>query len=154
MGLDMYLYRKTYVQNWQHEPKKHKVIVELDGKERDDIKSERISYVTETMGSWRKFNALHNWFVENVQEGDDNCAEYIVPIEMLKELRTILTDVKKNRGNDKIAEELFPTADGFFFGGTDYDEYYYDNIDYTLEILEEIAKDEEVWRDYTYRSSW
>ena len=41
MGLDMYLYRKTYVQNWSHHPleKQHKVTVKVGNKELKGIEA-------------------------------------------------------------------------------------------------------------------
>ncbi len=55
--------------------------------------------------------------------------------------------------NTELAEELLPTQSGFFFGGTDYDEYYMDDIDNTIEIIENLQKEEDLG-DIYYRSSW
>lgn len=63
---------------------------------------------------------------------------------------------------DEIAE-LLPTQGGFFFGSTDYDEWYVGDIKDTIEILEEIIADydKEVASgvngydiSYVYRASW
>ena len=35
---------------------------------------------------WRKANQIHNWFVENVQDGDDNCEEYDVTTSDIENL--------------------------------------------------------------------
>ena len=57
-------------------------------------------------------------------------------------------------------KELLPTADGFFFGGTDYDSWYLKDIENTIEILEAIIEEEEalnkegIYCDYYYQSSW
>jgi hypothetical protein len=37
--------------------------------------------------------------------------------------------------NSKIARELLPTQCGFFFGSTDYDEYYIEDVKYTIDII-------------------
>ena len=80
MGLDMYLYKKHYVKNWDwmadHE--KHTISVKKGKKKLDHIKPDRICYVMEQVMEWRKFNALHKWFVDNVQEGVDDCKECFV----------------------------------------------------------------------------
>ena len=67
----MYLYKKTYVQNWEHTSpeKKHTISIKKGGKVRKDIKPERICYITEQIAYWRKFNALHGWFIENCGGG-------------------------------------------------------------------------------------
>ena len=35
---------------------------------------------------WRKVSCIHNWFVENVQDADDNCERTYVSDEDIKEL--------------------------------------------------------------------
>jgi hypothetical protein len=35
-----------------------------------------------------------------------------------------------------VAKELLPTQAGFFFGSTDYDEYYYEDLVYTRDLLD------------------
>ena len=47
MGLDMYLYKKTYVQNWEHNPPEqhHQIEIKRGGVLREDIKPNRICYI-------------------------------------------------------------------------------------------------------------
>lgn len=147
----MYLTKKTGVKNWNFtKPEdQFEVSVKRDGKPYDGIKSERVSQISEDVAYWRKFNALHIWFVENVQGGEDNCAEYYVERARLEEL----VDVLKKIGNDEQkAQQLLPTQSGFFFGDTSYDEYYFSEVQRTLETLEELLKEEE--GDFYYQSSW
>jgi hypothetical protein len=180
MGLDMYLYKKTYVQNWEHTPdeRKHVITVKMGGKKRKDIKPERISEITESVGYWRKFNALHNWFVQKLADGVDDCKELYVDRNAMKELLETLEKVKSvldNSPKKKIqvhtgwdngkktyeegeaydtdeVEELLPTAEGFFFGGTDYDEWYYNNVSETIKTFKELLEEE--GGDYYYQASW
>jgi hypothetical protein len=65
MGLDMYLYKKTYIKN--------------------KMKEKEIAY-------WRKNYKIHTWFVENIQNGNDDCNTYRVYISQLKKLLTIITE--------------------------------------------------------------
>lgn len=130
MGLDMYLY------GVKQEFEKHDY--NIGGyKESTEI------------GYWRKANAIHRWFVENCQDGIDNCATYYVGESDLKELRDLCIQILDDR--DK-ASELLPTQEGFFFGTTEYGE------DYTYDLLETIKICE--WAlnqdfDYfEYHSSW
>ena len=89
MGLDMYLSKKTYVKNWAHKKHVNRVVVTTDNQTRLDIKPERVTYVEEEIMYWRKVNAVHAWFVENVQDGIDECQESAVTIEQLDTLGTI-----------------------------------------------------------------
>ena len=150
MGLDMYLSRKNYVKNWNHmnASELHEVSVKRGGEVRNDIKPERVSYIVEEVGYWRKANQIHHWFVENVQNGVDNCGEYYVSNEKLVELLNLCKSIKEKR---MMPQEALPTQSGFFFGSTDYDDYYYQDIEDTIEILEPLVNLE---GDYFYTSSW
>jgi hypothetical protein len=182
MGLDMYLSKKTYVKQWSHiEPEKQfQVEVKRGGEPVTSIKPDRVSYVTEQVAYWRKFNALHNWFVQNCQNGRDECQESYVDREKLEELIVTLHEVKNiletspkkkvqvkngwSNGEDTFVEievvedsekldDLFPTSSGFFFGGTEYDEYYEQEVNQTIETITELLKDEDSGEFY-YQSSW
>lgn len=41
-----------------------------------------------------------------------------------------------------------------FFGSTEYDEYYYSEIDETIEILEKALDDDNVGVEFEYVASW
>jgi len=150
MGLDMYLEKRTYVRQWEHQTPEEQYNVEVTkGGEPVNIDPKRVTDVIEEVGYWRKVNQIHRWFVENVQSGDDNCAQYYVGSDKLAELLELC---KKVQADNSLAEELLPTASGFFFGGTEYDEWYFKDIDNTIQILEEALADKR--GDYYYSSSW
>lgn len=153
MGLDMYLFKKSYITSgeWIKENHRESVTVTKGGKPHKLIKEDRIRYVIEEVGYWRKANQIHNWFVQNVQEGNDNCGNYRVSREKLQELLDLCRIV--SAGNKEESAKLLPTASGFFFGGTDYDEWYYQDIKDTIKILEEVLSDTEA-DDFEYTSSW
>jgi hypothetical protein len=154
MGLDMYLSKKTYVKQWKHIPaeEQFKVEVTRGGKPYEEIKTERISYIVEELAYWRKFNALHNWFVQHEADGVDACQEIYVSSEAMALLLATLKEVHAAQ-NAEVSENLLPTASGFFFGGTTYDEYYYSDVAETIEILEKLLE-EDSDSDYYYRASW
>lgn len=132
---------------------------------------------------WRKANQIHKWFVDNVQNGTDDCKYYLVKKSKIKELKEIcdkildevITEPAKIQNgmemkdgkwepiwengrtitNYEICEELLPTQDGFFFGGTNYDEYYLEDIEYTSKKLQEILETFDFENDNLYYiSSW
>ena len=138
----------------------------------------------EGVGYWRKANQIHNWFVENVQNGVDDCGCYEVTKEQLEELLKTCrivkassemtdgqiwtgttyhpdgtTEVHMDPGkvvvDTTIAEKLLPTTSGFFFGGTDYDEWYMRDIDDTINILSDVlATTDFDHQVVAYQSSW
>lgn len=110
------------------------------------------------IGYWRKANAIHNFFVEHCAEGIDECQEIKVSKEALM---TLLEKCKAVLENHSKAQNLLPTEDGFFFGSTEYDEYYYEDLIYTKEIVEKTLKfleDRVANKDYDweiiYQASW
>lgn len=137
----------------------------------------------EQIGYWRKANHIHNWFVQNVQNGNDNCESYEVTKEQLEELKNICEKVLEgsklvegkivngqhlengewvNRYVDgkyikdpSVAMELLPTTSGFFFGGTDYDQWYYGDLADTVEIINEVLSTTDFEHEIVmYSSSW
>jgi hypothetical protein len=156
MGLDMYLSKKTYVKQWEHKGDDNiKVEVTQKGETVSHIKPERISYIEEEVGYWRKSNQIHNWFVHNVQNDTDDCGTYFVSEEQLEELLELC---KKVLDNNKLAEELLPSTSGFFFGSTDYDEWYFSDLTHTVEIIESLLSERNergyLDGDVYYHSSW
>ena len=101
---------------------------------------------------WRKANQIHGWFVENVQGGNDDCGYYLVTRDHLEELLEIVTDVLDG-GADP--EEVLPTTEGFFFGSTDYDDFYFEQLEFTKEELTKVLKTTNWDKQYiVYHSSW
>jgi hypothetical protein len=151
MGLDMYLEKRTDVRLWnfQKPEEQFEVVVKKGGVTYPNINSEKVTTIVEELGYWRKANQIHRWFVENVQDGVDNCGEYFVSKTDLQSLLDVCLAVKLDHSQ---AEELLPAASGFFFGNTDYDEWYYNDIDNTIDILKEALTDEDA--SYYYSSSW
>lgn len=153
MGLDMYLNRKTYVKQWSHQTpeEKFEVTITKGGKPYEGIDLANVTHIEEEVGYWRKANQIHRWFVENVQNGVDDCGEYSVGKsqleKLLNECREVLNDHSK-------AEDLLPSAAGFFFGNTDYDEYYYDDLERTIVMLDKILGETNPNQDIYYSSSW
>jgi hypothetical protein len=157
MGLDQWLYKKTYVQNWEHQTpeQRHTINVKLGDNVREDIKPERIAYIVEQLGYWRKFNALHHWFVENCGNGVDECQKIDVTPHDLRVLLETLKEVSKAvKDNDqKTIKMLLPPVAGFFFGSTEVDEYYTEQVNETIAIIEEAINEGE-HEEFYYQASW
>lgn len=140
------------------------------------------AYVKFTVGYWRKANAIHKWFVEHCQDGVDDCRDAWVGREQLAELKetseAVLKSLKMKDGKvyagstihpdgrveeryidgkvatfTEVAQDLLPTGDGFFFGGTDYDDWYATYLQDTINIVEKALKLSDDWT-FEYHSSW
>jgi hypothetical protein len=148
MGLDMYLTKRVYVgAEYEHRNVKGTIDINI-GDEKLPVNFNKVSEIIERAGYWRKANHIHAWFVENIQDGEDDCGDYYVSEEKMKELLGVVNQVLANHD---LAEELLPTQSGFFFGGNSYDEYYFLDLEYTKEILEGALKSS---GEFYYHSSW
>jgi hypothetical protein len=104
------------------------------------------------VGYWRKANQIHRWFVQNVQNGVDDCGEYKVTAEQLIQLYNICNEVLNDHS---LAEELLPAQSGFFFGNTNYDDWYFNDLEDTKRIIDEILEYKTYCLDdLYYSSSW
>lgn len=136
MGLDQYLYGAT---------------MKIDAETvTSEIHLEEVAY-------WRKHNAIHKWMVDNVQDGVDNCAMYALDTSHLKRLLVECNKVLENPTPEN-AMKFLPTVGGFFFGGTDLTDefelkYYLGGLEYTVEIIRDLLKDN-MYDFYYYHSSW
>jgi hypothetical protein len=52
------------------------------------------------------------------------------------------------------AQNLLPVQEGFFFGNYEYNEYYFSDIQDTIDQLESILKDVPADWELKYQSSW
>lgn len=149
----MFLYRKSWVDSSEWVKPEHRAEIKMTkgGKEADTSK---IRYIVEEVGYWRKANAIHKWFVDNVQGGKDDCGEYTVTHEQLEKLKSICEAVLKDieKGEVILAESELPTQSGFFFGDTDYGQYYKEDLEHTVKIIDEVLKHGR--GEITYFSSW
>lgn len=151
MGLDQYLSKKTYIgASYEHNEVEGTVDIKKKGKELD-IPLNKIRYIELHACYWRKANQIHGWFVENVQEGVDNCGEYSVDIDDLKELLDLCKQVMSN---PKDAPKILPCEEGFFFGSQDYGDSYFRDIEDTISMLEDVVANHGDYDTYYYSSSW
>lgn len=157
MGLDMYLSKRTYVKNWDHMEASERHSVTVAGPSASEIRPERISYIEEEVAYWRKANAIHQWFVHHCQNGVDECQQTYVSCEQLTELATLCTELTALRKTnpseaDARAVKELPPQGGFFFGSTDIDEYYWEDVRETGEHLTALVN--ESGGGFYYQSSW
>ena len=106
--------------------------------------------VSVTCAYWRKANQIHKWFVDNVQGGEDNCGEYYVSDEKLRELRETCRQALFAKD-----PSLLPPQAGFFFGSYDIDEYYWSDIKDTIKQIDRVLALSEMSKlSFYYTSSW
>jgi hypothetical protein len=153
MGLDMYLNASRYLSNYKDADKEKKaemlkMFPELEVYLNED--DNPIREVKVEVGYWRKANQIHNWFVQNIQDGEDDCRSYYVDRKQLEQLKNLCRQVLEDKS---LADELLPTTSGFFFGSTDFDDWYFSDLENTVKIIDNVLALPEDW-SFEYQSSW
>lgn len=153
MGLDMYLNASRYLSDYQDADKeKKKQLLQLFPELHSYLEEERNPFreVTAEVCYWRKANAIHGWFVDNVQDGEDDCRKYYVHRNHLEELRDLCKKILEDR---TLAPNLLPSRAGFFFGNADYDDWYFKDLEHTVASLDKALEFPDCW-EFQYQSSW
>jgi hypothetical protein len=165
MGLDQYLEARKYIDGNDYtkvgsevvkkQNPEYENVISAVGLTMADIETDFPSATLSVqVGYWRKANQIHEWFVTNVQNGEDDCKAYYVEPDTLVELHRLCLEVLDD--NSK-AETLLPvSAGGFFFGSYEYDEYYFEQLKDTAEMIRKILDNPKLatgW-DFYYQSSW
>lgn len=141
--------------------------------------------IFDEVGCWEKANHIHAWFVRNVQGGTDDCSYYFVTEDQFLELKEtcekvvalkpfsidensdlfyvgastlidngVITKADYEEMEAKL-KGIMPTQAGFYFGGTDYNPYYFQTVEETLEIANKILENGDFDKEvYLYHSSW
>lgn len=159
----MYLKGRKFIWEDEDKGKLKKVVDEFFPKVKEfNLEPESITF---QVGYWRGARAIHDWFVNNVQNGDDDCRDYYVEEEQFRELLNIINQILGKDTKNKIineltggfdmekAKELLP--DDNFDPNINYGEYYLENLIKTKKIIEEIF-DKKILEqiDIDYCSSW
>lgn len=171
----MYAARRLHVNQVDHQSPDGRYTVEVtrEGKPVAGLKSDRITVVEEEVMYWCKANHIHGWFVNNVQDGLDDCKTYYVDEEVLRVLLSTcdkvieaskLVDGRVFAGtyweagmakpeerwvpgmviqDPTVAKELLPTQDGCFFGNREYDAGYLKEVVRTRDWAERMLADYE-----------
>lgn len=198
MGLDMFLFKAKRIDNatpedvckierylnWLENGQKYTLIewcginldevnLDLADKYAEIKRLDDLSDVTlrEEVGYWRKANQIHNYFVEQVQGGEDDCGIYEVTKGNLEDLLVrccavkVICDVPHSEKQEdeweqpiqcpRVAEQLLPVCEGFFFGDYEYNQYYMSQIDETISIISKVLTETDFENEMImYRSSW
>lgn len=164
MGLDMYLEARKYFSKFDYSSSSEELLPDYKELRKffpagsDELGSHAGAHLELTVGYWRKANAIHAWFIRECADGVDECQPIRIRDGKLRELKVIiefLIDIKDTENVSVEIQKLLPTQSGFFFGSTDIDEYYWGDLQHTLDILNRaIDLEENQGCDITYQASW
>lgn len=148
MGLDMFLNRRVYI-GANYESNKISGIIELKSHDVPiNIDLKKVTYIYEQVMYWRKAGAIHNWFVEHIQDGKDDCKEYYVDPDDLNAFielcKNTIKQIKAGVSDDKL--ELPSGYEDVF------DDYYVNELLRTVNTIEPLLL--KGGGDFYYKSSW
>ena len=150
MGLDMYMSADRFFSGEEYTDERsqltYRTIATAAGLTQNEIDTLRRKSVTVSIGVgyWRKAHDIHGWFVDNVQDGNDNCAEYYVGRDTLGELRDSIKLVLSDP--DEYSKE--------FTTNNDWDSDVEDVFRETLAWVEEWLPPKYDKFDFKYQASW
>lgn len=145
----MYLYARRFV--WDDPSPENNAEVKAVAKLLcNDVHPQRVKYIIERCGYWRKVNWLHGWFVDNIQEGVDNCKEAYIKRDQLRGLLNSVEQALKTGDHS-----MFTPRQGFFFGSENMsEEEWKEDLQQTADILNACFNDYSKDWEFYYQSSW
>lgn len=81
---------------------------------------------------FRKFNFIYEYFFDRLK--DEECEVY------KSDVASIIERCDKILENHSLAPSLLPTRSGFFFGSTEYDKYYFDDVEHCKTVMSNLLK--------------
>lgn len=149
MGLDIYLFKRKQP---EVEPTIESLKLGLDDAlflitNRDNFRAEYLEEwvnrqrekfgLDRNVGYLRKVNFIYGYFSDRI---DENTMECEVTKEDLKDIIAKCKEVLEKE-DEETSKKLLPTCSGCFFGSTDYDSYYYDDVKEVLELSTKLLAD-------------
>ena len=94
---------------------------------------------------WRKANFIYRFFDEIIGGGVQNGVYHIVKRTDIEDLMDkceaallVWNSIANQKLRDTLCETILPTCSGFFFGSTEYNEIYRNNLQYTYNELAKV----------------
>ena len=162
MGLDQYLTAKKYIAKWSYgDGYKDRWVTQefqdalpMDAPDITQYSQFAGISIEYPVGYWRKANAIHNFFVQEVGGGVDECQEMWIDRDVLVDLRERCSWVLQAEDMEEMAKEMgLETVDGFFFGDTSYGDWYKEDLKLTVEICDHVLSLPEEYSIF-YQASW
>lgn len=157
MGLDQYFYEKRYLRMkakaLKNESDRPSIRVEaytdIRGQKHDAEIIDGVSSLIRQVGYFRKANEIQAFIEDKYAAdfgGDINCKDVYLTKDVIMELYDICKELLAIKGKKKfteVAAEKLPTCSGFFFGSTEYDEYYKEDLRQYVNMVDKMDLDNE-----------
>jgi hypothetical protein len=101
------------------------------------------------LGYWRKANAIHGWIIREKANHVDECQKIPLIRDDLEQLRKLCLNILLN---PERAHDFLPPVSGFFFGSTEIDTFYFEDLQNTVKLLDNVLATKK--RRFIYQASW
>lgn len=116
-----------------HQDKLMKILSPTDAK--NVLDKETDTFIAVEDAYFRKVNFIYAFFQSVLV---DECC--VVDKDKIQQLIDVCKDVLKHKGDEDYADEHLPTMGGFFFGSTNYDEWYWNDVKDCLKQMTKLHK--------------
>ena len=154
-----------YTINPEHPTIKLNQVVNIDGYNTDNYE---LFHVNDAKRYYWKANQIQNYFEERFYENGNDCDsdEYNNVVTKIDDLtiNDIIARINNIESSKETAKKEFPTTEGFFYGPTEYDEFYFEkNNEFKSDLIElqkirneinEKIKNTNYHAIITYKSWW
>lgn len=136
--LESHQVNDIYTLNPEHPTVELEPIVNIDGYNTDNYE---LFHVSGAERYYCKANQIQNYFEERFYENGNDCNddEYDNVVTKIDDLTIddIIARIDTIELNKETAKEEFPTTEGFFYGSTEYDEFYFEkNNEFKSDLIE------------------
>ena len=92
----------------------------------------KVTGETSIIHSWRKANQIREWFVTRFDCDPEDQLNIVIT---QNDIDCLIDAIKQVLDYPELAPSVLPTASGFFFGSTEYDNAYFSELSETLNYL-------------------
>ena len=121
MGLDQYITIRHKSTNVAYE--KWNNYWKLSDEERKNVREPNEPEKDLILGYFRKHHSIHQWFVKNIQNGNDDCGRYKVSVNELETLKKLCEEIMSHVAKEKAEPKFYTTNDGRQYEMFQYDKY-------------------------------
>ena len=147
---------KAIMDKYNNDELKSEIVVTIPVKDADAVDCFDMGKFEKTEAAYfRKVNFLLPFFGYEENCSDIEIDKYQVE-DLVNACQTILDTLKTSgtQAATEVANEMLPTEGGFFFGSTEYDEWYFKDVEYVLNKFTTILDDTDWDNETIYMHCW
>lgn len=151
MGLDQYITIRHKSTNSAYE--KWKNYWNLSEKERENVRAPKEPSKDLIVGYFRKHHSIHKWFVNNIQNGNDDCGRYKISVKDIETLKELCEEIMTHVTKEKPEPKFYMGINGQIEEVWQYDKYTVDEDGKKI-IDEKLPSHHQSWEGINYSDDY